>query len=57
MKLNPLTYGVTAIRHGLYWQQPDPHAWLALALTFVFAIVMSICSLWAAQRTTSGDLL
>ena len=56
MKINPLTYGVTAIRHGLYWDQPVEHATLALVITAVFAAVMLVLSLWAAQRTTSGDL-
>jgi ABC-2 type transport system permease protein len=53
MKLNPLTYGVTAIRAGLYGE-PMPVG--AMAITVVFAVVMFALSLWAAQRTTEGDL-
>jgi ABC-2 type transport system permease protein len=56
MKLNPLTYGVTAIRYGLYWSQPEPHAVLAMTISVVFAVGMFGLSLWAAQRTTAGDL-
>ncbi len=53
MRLNPLTYGVTAIRTGLYGQ-PMPAS--ALIVTAMFALVMCGLSLWAAQRTTAGDL-
>ncbi len=56
MRVNPLTYGVTAIRQGLYWQQPVPHAGVALAITAGFAVVMLVLALWAARRTTGGDL-
>jgi ABC-2 type transport system permease protein len=56
MKVNPLTYGVTAIRQGLYWQQPLPQAGVALGVTAGFAALMLALSLWAAQRTTAGDL-
>jgi ABC-2 type transport system permease protein len=53
MRLNPLTYGVTAIRAGLYGQ-PMPVS--ALIVTVGFALVMFALSLWVAQRTTEGDL-
>ncbi|HUK83347.1 MAG TPA: ABC transporter permease [Verrucomicrobiae bacterium] len=56
MKLNPLSYGVAAIRAGLYWQQPRADAAMALGVTVAFAVVMLVVSLIAAQRTTSGDL-
>ncbi len=56
MKFNPLTYGVTAIRQGLYWQQPVPQAGVALAVTAGFAGLMVALALWAARRTTAGDL-
>jgi ABC-2 type transport system permease protein len=55
MKLNPLTYGVTAIRQGLYWGR-EPADWCAMIVTMAFAVVMFGLSLWAAQRTTAGDL-
>lgn len=56
MKLNPLTYGVTAIRHGLYWEQPESHALLAMGITAAFAVVMFALSLAASRRVTAGDL-
>jgi ABC-2 type transport system permease protein len=56
MKVNPLSYGVTALREGLYWEMPHPDAMAALAITATFAAVMFALSLLAAQRTTRGDL-
>jgi ABC-2 type transport system permease protein len=56
MKANPLSYGVTALRAGLYWTQPHPDAMVNLAVTAVFAVGMFVLSLLAAQRTTRGDL-
>lgn len=56
MKLNPLTYGVTAIRHGLYWEQPESDSLLAMGITAAFAVVMFVLSLVAARRVTAGDL-
>jgi ABC-2 type transport system permease protein len=53
MRLNPLTYGVTAIRAGLY-DKPMPVG--AMAISAAFAVAMFGLSLWAAQRTTKGDL-
>jgi len=56
MRMNPLTYGVTAIRDGLYWGQSHADATGALAVTLGFAVVMFVASLIAARRTTAGDL-
>jgi ABC-2 type transport system permease protein len=56
MKINPLSYGVAALRDGLYWSRPHPGAMADLAATTVFAAGMFVLSLWAAQRTTRGDL-
>ena len=56
MKVNPLTYGVTALREGLYWTRPHPDATAELVITTMFAVGMFMLSLWAAQRTTRGDL-
>jgi ABC-2 type transport system permease protein len=56
MKVNPLSYGVTALREGLYWELPHPDAGTALIVTVVFAAAMFTLSLAAAQRTTRGDL-
>jgi ABC-2 type transport system permease protein len=56
MKVNPLTYGVTALREGLYWTWPHPDATAELVITTTFAVGMFVLSLWVAQRTTRGDL-
>lgn len=56
MKLNPLSYGVAAIRDGLYWGQSHSDAAGALGVTVGFAVVMFAASLVAARRTTAGDL-
>jgi ABC-2 type transport system permease protein len=56
MKLNPLSYGVAAIRDGLYWRQSHSDAAGALIVTAGFAVVMFVASLIAARRTTAGDL-
>ncbi len=56
MRINPLSYGVTALREGLYWELPHPYATAALVVTALFAVVMFALSLAAAQRTTRGDL-
>lgn len=56
MLANPLTYGVTAIRAGLYWNQPPPGVGVAMVVTIVFAAAMLVASLFVAQRTTRGDL-
>ncbi len=52
MRLNPLTYGVTAIRQGLY----GACDWKALVVTAAFAILMFGIALIVARRTTAGDL-
>jgi len=61
MVCNPVSYGVTAIRHGLYWDVPlatagMPSRELSLIVTVAFAAAMFLLSLKAAQRTTRGDL-
>jgi ABC-2 type transport system permease protein len=56
MKLNPLSYGVAAVRDGLYWEQPHTDALAALSVTAAFAILTLLMSLWAARRVTAGDL-
>ena len=56
MKLNPLTYGVTAVRDGLYWNAPHPEAHLSAAVTTVFAVAMFALAMLSARRVTAGDL-
>jgi ABC-2 type transport system permease protein len=46
MAVNPLTYGVAAMRHALYWGSPDlapgyPSFGLSLTVTLVFAAAMT----------------
>lgn len=61
MNCNPVSYGVMAIRQGLYWNVPAASAGLPsratnLCVTAIFAVVMFALSLRAARRTTQGDL-
>jgi ABC-2 type transport system permease protein len=56
MKINPLSYGVAALRDGLYWTRPHADATADLVITAIFAVGMFVLSLLAAQRTTRGDL-
>ena len=56
MKINPLSYGVAALRDGLYWTRPHPDAIADLIITTIFAVGMFVLSFLAAQRTTRGDL-
>jgi ABC-2 type transport system permease protein len=61
MMCNPVSYGVAAIRQGLYWNVPMatadmPSRAVTLGVTMAFAVVMFVLSLIAAQRTTRGDL-
>jgi ABC-2 type transport system permease protein len=61
MMCNPVSYGVMAIRQGLYWNDPAatagmPDRAVNLCATAAFAVGMFALSLMAAQRTTKGDL-
>lgn len=56
MKLNPLTYGVTAMRVGLYWGQTNEDGSIALIVTGVFAVAMWAAALAVTKRTTKADL-
>ena len=61
MNCNPVTYGVSAIRQGLYWNMAQsgagmPSRIINLTVTALFAVAMFVLSLAAAQRTTRGDL-
>jgi ABC-2 type transport system permease protein len=61
MTCNPVSYGVMAIRQGLYWNDPlatadMPGRAVNLCATLAFAAAMFALSLMAAQRTTRGDL-
>ncbi|MBI2816666.1 MAG: ABC transporter permease [Acidobacteria bacterium] len=58
MKLNPLTYGLTAIRHLLYWDTGSPLPEIAplgvsVQLTALFAAAMFVVTLlWTGRPTT-----
>ena len=64
-RVNPLSYGVAALRHLLYWSDPNASAHLdrlpslavCLAVTVLFAIVAFAASWRVSARRTSGDLL
>jgi len=56
MYINPLTYGVQAIRHGLYWSDAHGAGICALAITLMFALLTFVLSSFAVRKTTSGDL-
>jgi ABC-type polysaccharide/polyol phosphate export permease len=68
IRLNPLTYGMAALRRLLYWDaSPEvliaalpaglPSLGLSMIVTAVFAVVMLLLACWSASRTTKGDLL
>ena len=61
MKLNPLSYGLIALRQGLYWDQAGQGAagtskLVSLGVSVAFAVVMFWASALLARRTTRGDL-
>lgn len=61
MRLNPLTYGLTAMRHLLYWKAGSPlpeiaPLGLSVELTVLFAAVMFVVTLLWTGRPTSKNL-
>ncbi len=61
MRLNPLTYGLAALRRAMYWHDLPasttmPPLWLSLGVTVGFAIVMIALASAIARKTTAGDL-
>ncbi len=60
MALNPLTYGVAAVRHCLYWGEPQastlPSLVLSLAGIGFFGAVLFALSSWKVGSTTARDL-
>jgi hypothetical protein len=59
--LNPLTYGLAALRRAMYWHDPSasttmPPLWLSLGVTVTFAIIMMALASAVARKTTAGDL-
>ncbi|MGB7158001.1 MAG: ABC transporter permease [Tepidisphaeraceae bacterium] len=61
MRLNPLTYGLAALRRAMYWHDPAasatmPSFGLSLAVTITFAIAMLVLASAIAGKTTAADL-
>jgi ABC-2 type transport system permease protein len=59
MRVNPLTYGVAALRQGLYIGQPGatgvlPNLALSVAVSFAFAVVMYALAARIAQHATAS---
>ncbi len=55
MHLNPLTYGMAALRRALYWSQPHllpplPGWPLALSVTVAFAATSFAAAVWSSER-------
>jgi ABC-type polysaccharide/polyol phosphate export permease len=62
MRLNPLTYGVTALRHALYADAQPRHEVaslsVSLAVTACFAItIFLVALLMASRRQRAGNHL
>jgi len=54
MIANPLTYGVSALRHAMYWGRPDGEAPMSFAVSLgvsiAFAVIMIQLSLWVVTK-------
>ena len=55
LRLNPLSYGVAALRHALGMEGGIAPAW-SLAVTFLFALAMFLLAYRMAGRPARGDL-
>ncbi len=61
MRLNPLTYGLAALRRAMYWNDPNaasnlPPLATSLAITIAFAAAMLLLAAMTAGKTTSADV-
>jgi len=61
MSLNPLTYGLAAIRRAMYWSEPAPAGnlpglGLSLVVSVAFAIAMFALAAAIASRQSKADL-
>ena len=61
MGVNPLTYGLAAIRRAMYWSEPTPAGnlpglGLSLAISVVFAIAMFALAASIASKPNKADL-
>ena len=62
MMINPLTYGLAAIRRTMYWRDPGsasavlPSLEMSLLVTLLFAAAMFMLAGWIAGRPNPADL-
>ncbi|MGH7213734.1 MAG: ABC transporter permease [Tepidisphaeraceae bacterium] len=61
MRLNPLTYGLAALRWAMYWGEDVmsaslPRFGVSFGVTMVFAIMMFVLASLVARRHTTADL-
>ena len=65
MMLNPLTYGLAALRRAMYWGDQRaaaaggmgmPGLWTSLAVSLLFAIMMFALASWIAAGRNGADL-
>lgn len=61
MNLNPLSYGLAALRRALNWSTPIdtahvPSLTLSLAISAAFAVAMFLLSTWIATSPSKADL-
>jgi ABC-2 type transport system permease protein len=59
MELNPLTYGLAALRHVLYGAKAPaflPGFEISMAITALFAVATVMGSVWISGTRTTGDL-
>jgi len=56
LRLNPLTYGVSGLRHALGMQAGGPGPAISLAVSVAFAGVMYVLAMRLARRPARGDL-
>ncbi|NJN14556.1 MAG: ABC transporter permease [Planctomycetes bacterium] len=56
IRVNPLSYGVTALRHALGMQAGGGPAWSAVAISAMFAVGLFGVALRLALRPAAGDL-
>ncbi len=59
MRLNPLTYGMAALREVLYWPKPTavegPSLTVSLAVTGAFALVTCLAALWLVGQPSADS--
>jgi ABC-2 type transport system permease protein len=67
MMINPLTYGLAALRRAMYWGDQRaagtaaaglamPSLWTSLAVSLLFAIMMFALASWIAAGRSEADL-